>query len=64
MVVSECLKFLKEDFIKTLEEKVNFIEMNDIHWIVTVPAIWSDHAKQFMRLATNQVQFSYIESYL
>ncbi|CAC5370253.1 unnamed protein product [Mytilus coruscus] len=54
MVVSECLKFLKDDFLKTLQENVNFVEMKDIHWVLTVPAIWSDQAKQFMRQAANQ----------
>ncbi|CAG2197920.1 unnamed protein product [Mytilus edulis] len=28
--------------------------MKDIHWVITVPAIWSDEAKAFMRLAANQ----------
>ncbi|CAG2229172.1 Heat shock 70 kDa protein 12B,Heat shock 70 kDa protein 12A [Mytilus edulis] len=53
-VVSECLNFLKNDFLKALKEKVNFVEMKDIHWVITVPAIWSDEAKAFMRLAANQ----------
>lgn len=58
MVVSECLKFLKDDFLKTLLENVNFVEMKDIHWVLTVPAIWSDQAKQFMRQAANQVNLN------
>lgn len=57
-VVSECLKFLKDDFLKALKEKVNFVEMKDIHWVITVPAIWSDEAKAFMRLAANQVNLN------
>ena len=28
---------------------------NDILWVLTVPAIWSDQAKQFMREAAIQV---------
>ena len=31
------------------------ITMNDIHWVLTVPAIWSDAAKQFMREAAIKV---------
>jgi hypothetical protein len=27
----------------------------DIHWVLTVPAIWKDNAKQFMREAAQQV---------
>jgi hypothetical protein len=26
-----------------------------IHWVLTVPAIWKDNAKQFMREAAQQV---------
>ncbi|XP_052072640.1 heat shock 70 kDa protein 12A-like [Mytilus californianus] len=54
MVVSECLRFLRNDFLKILHENVNFVELKDIHWVLTVPAIWSDQAKQFMRQAANQ----------
>lgn len=31
------------------------ISNSDILWVLTVPAIWSDSAKQFMRLAAVQV---------
>ena len=31
------------------------VTSDDIRWIVTVPAIWHDPAKQFMRLAAYQV---------
>ncbi|CAG2225148.1 unnamed protein product [Mytilus edulis] len=54
VVVSECIKFLRNDFLKILHENVNFVELKDIHWVLTVPAIWSDQAKQFMRQAANQ----------
>jgi hypothetical protein len=30
-------------------------EASKIRWVVTVPAIWSDRAKQFMRLASYKV---------
>lgn len=31
------------------------IEENDVTWVITVPAIWRDSAKQFMREAANMV---------
>ena len=31
------------------------IEPKDIRWVLTVPAIWSDAAKQFMRKSANLV---------
>ena len=33
---------------------------SDILWVLTVPAIWSDQAKQFMREAAIQVKFMYL----
>ena len=27
----------------------------DVHWVLTVPAIWDDAAKQFMREAAEKV---------
>ena len=30
------------------------IEADDIRWVLTVPAAWSDLAKQFMRKAAEQ----------
>jgi hypothetical protein len=31
------------------------IRNSDIHWVLTVPAIWNDAAKQFMREAAEEV---------
>jgi hypothetical protein len=31
------------------------IDPRDINWVLTVPAIWSDAAKQFMREAAVEV---------
>lgn len=36
---------------------VEGITMKDVHWMLTVPAIWSDGAKQFMREAAVTVLF-------
>lgn len=62
VVVSACIKFLRNDFLKILHENVNFVELKDIHWVLTVPAIWSDQAKQFMRQAANQVNVIHTRS--
>ena len=35
------------------------IEPTDIRWVLTVPAIWSDAAKQFMRKSANLVNTIY-----
>jgi hypothetical protein len=33
------------------------LEEKDIYWVLTVPAIWKDVAKQFMREAAENVSF-------
>lgn len=33
--------------------------MKDVFWVLTVPAIWSDKAKQFMRKSAEEVFIDY-----
>ncbi|XP_060582273.1 heat shock 70 kDa protein 12B-like [Ruditapes philippinarum] len=51
IVFTESLKYLKDHLLKTLERTSVDIKPQDIHWVITVPAIWTDSAKQFMREA-------------
>lgn len=53
-VFSEAIKYLKNHLLDHLETRGTCMENNDIHWILTVPAIWTDSAKQFMREAANK----------
>ncbi|CAC5367766.1 unnamed protein product [Mytilus coruscus] len=54
-VFSECLKFLKDDVLAYMKHMfTDIIRMRDFYWIITVPTFWSDHGKQFMRLAARQ----------
>ncbi|KAK3588038.1 hypothetical protein CHS0354_012084 [Potamilus streckersoni] len=53
-VFSEAIKYLKNHLLKSLREKIPAIKDTDIHWVITVPAIWDDGAKQFMRKAGNE----------
>ncbi|XP_052076865.1 heat shock 70 kDa protein 12B-like [Mytilus californianus] len=51
-VISESIKFMREHLMRTLGKKgQDVIRPSEIHWVLTVPAIWSDAAKQFMREA-------------
>ncbi|CAG2217425.1 Heat shock 70 kDa protein 12B [Mytilus edulis] len=50
-VFADTLRFLKNNVIEALELKISSIPLQYISWVVTVPAIWTDKAKQFMRLA-------------
>lgn len=62
-VFSKSLDYMKEEVLKklkcTVEEKEEYsdilISAENIHWIVTVPAIWNDFAKKFMREAAEKV---------
>jgi hypothetical protein len=43
--------------MKKLYNVLSFgIEENEITWVLTVPAIWRESAKQFMREAANAVR--------
>ena len=53
-VFSESIKYLKDHFEEKIESVKHVVE-TDIHWVLTVPAIWKDNAKQFMREAAQQV---------
>ena len=56
IVFSQSIKFLKDHFINAVNKTGRFrLKNEDIHWILTVPAIWKDDAKQFMRAAARQV---------
>ncbi|KAK3108474.1 hypothetical protein FSP39_008744 [Pinctada imbricata] len=50
-VFAESIRYMKDVMLEHCMEKTIGITMEDIAWVVTVPAIWSDPAKKFMRLA-------------
>ncbi|KAL3881738.1 hypothetical protein ACJMK2_028134 [Sinanodonta woodiana] len=53
-VISAAITFLKNDFLENCRLRFPTLRETDIQWVLTVPAIWNDSAKQFMRLAANQ----------
>ncbi|KAL5012116.1 hypothetical protein ScPMuIL_010667 [Solemya velum] len=53
-VFSMAIRFLKNHLLGTLKKQGTGINESDIHWVVTVPAIWNDAAKQFMREASEK----------
>uniref|UniRef100_A0AAU0MT83 Heat shock protein family A member 12 variant X6 n=1 Tax=Urechis unicinctus TaxID=6432 RepID=A0AAU0MT83_UREUN len=51
------LKYLAEHLIGTVgKETGESVTKDQIRWVITVPAIWSDAAKQFMRQAAFQAE--------
>ncbi|XP_052071121.1 heat shock 70 kDa protein 12B-like [Mytilus californianus] len=54
-VFSAAIGFLKDHFIQQMHwRKLGTVE-DDIFWVVSVPAIWNDSAKQFMRESAEKV---------
>ncbi|KAL5006559.1 hypothetical protein ScPMuIL_015365 [Solemya velum] len=50
-VFQHGIKYLMDDVIEECKNKILGFKKEDIHWVLTTPAIWSDAAKQFMREA-------------
>ncbi|XP_052791590.1 heat shock 70 kDa protein 12B-like [Mya arenaria] len=50
-VFSICIKYLMEHFMKNIKNRVLEISEKDVDWVLTVPAIWNNSSKQFMREA-------------
>lgn len=53
-VFAAAIKYLKEHLLEQVKKRVVLRE-TDFHWIITVPAIWRDEAKQFMQEAAFKV---------
>ena len=58
-VFSLSIKYLKDDLMNMTKRQVldEELKQDDIKWVLTVPAIWNDAAKQFMREAAEDVRF-------
>ncbi|KAH3769786.1 heat shock 70 kDa protein 12A-like [Dreissena polymorpha] len=55
MVFSSVIKYLHDDLLKSLNsQNTGGIEKGEINWVLTVPAIWDENAKQFMRIAARE----------
>jgi molecular chaperone DnaK (HSP70) len=55
-VFSLAIEFLKKDLLEECHKQLaDDLSEDDIKWVLTVPAIWNDGAKQFMREAAEQV---------
>ncbi|XP_069129994.1 heat shock 70 kDa protein 12A-like [Argopecten irradians] len=50
-VFSSSIWYMRTQLMKTCRNRYSDIEDSDILWVLTVPAIWSDASKQFMREA-------------
>ena len=59
-VFAHAIKFMKDEAIKLISDETGDeqFKADDIQWVLTVPAIWTPRAKQFMREAAYEVRFA------
>jgi len=48
-IFSMAIQYMREHLMETLNKQVTHVEESDVMFVITVPAIWSDASKQFMR---------------
>uniref|UniRef100_K1PQR6 Heat shock 70 kDa protein 12A n=1 Tax=Magallana gigas TaxID=29159 RepID=K1PQR6_MAGGI len=53
-IFTHAVKFMKNHLFNNLEGRGIKVEDSEIIWVLTVPAIWDDPAKQFMRKAAEK----------
>lgn len=56
-VFSSAIGNLKDHMLTTCKRQLADIQHSDKMWVLTVPAIWTDSSKQFMREAAEKVDF-------
>ena len=61
-VFTESIRYLKNLFLINFVNSRPDLQKQDVLYVLTVPAIWSDPSKQFMRNAAEQVWYFMIAS--
>ena len=56
-VFAASINYLRNELLRHIQNAVKDFGPKDVYWVITVPAIWDDSAKQFMREAANMVIF-------
>lgn len=57
-VFAHSINFLKDKAVHIIRQKTedDSFKVEDVQWVLTVPAIWNPKAKQFMRKAAYEVR--------
>lgn len=55
LIFEYCIKYLKSHFYKEIKKNFCQIHNSDIGYVVTVPDVWGDKGKTFMRKAALKV---------
>ena len=56
-IFAMAINYMRQHLMDTLNKQVSNIEQSDVMFVITVPAIWSDASKQFMREAAIAVSY-------
>ena len=54
-VFKHAIKYFRIQMLETIDKKGLGVQVANIRWVLTVPAIWTDAAKQFMIAAAEGV---------
>ena len=57
MIFSMAIDYMRKHLMSSIENSFPDIKQRDVMFVITVPAIWSNAAKQFMREAAVKVRF-------
>lgn len=57
-IFSMSVKHLRNMLLEDVRNSKLNVDEKDIQYVITVPAIWSDAAKQFMKEAAQKVTYS------
>jgi len=55
-IFSMAINYMRGHLMTALKNQVTDIRQSDVMFVITVPAIWSDASKQFMREAAVAVR--------
>ncbi|XP_045161274.1 heat shock 70 kDa protein 12A-like [Mercenaria mercenaria] len=50
-IFAHAIRYLKNKFMETIDKRIQDVQDTDVNYVLTVPAIWDDMAKRFMRQA-------------
>lgn len=56
-VFSAGIKFLKGHLFEHFKDRIPYMRNSDINWVLTIPAIWDETAKKFMRESAERVSY-------
>ena len=58
VVLVHAIKYFRGSMLKTIKERRLDVEETNIRWVLTVPAIWPDHAKELLIEAAKLVSIA------